>query len=69
MKADPSRLWLKGIVIMTLTALVSITGVALMNPAITPYVAGESFRAELEKQTAKGLHFASSRYGGAQRHL
>ncbi len=31
--------------------------VAIFNPALTRYVESDAFRAELEKQTGKGLHF------------
>ncbi len=36
--------------------------VALLNPRLTKYIESEAFRAELEKQTAKGLHFSSGQY-------
>ena len=40
---------------------------SFLNPAPTRYVESAAFRAELEKETAKGLHFPSSRYAPIRR--
>lgn len=40
---------------------------ALVNPRLTSYVESETFRAGLEKQTAKGLHFPAGTYGPIRR--
>jgi hypothetical protein len=42
-------------------------GAALENPRLTRYVESDAFRAELEKQTAKGLHFAAGTYSPIRR--
>jgi hypothetical protein len=42
-------------------------GIAFMNPRLTRYVESEAFRAELEKQTAKGLHFHEGKYAAIRR--
>jgi hypothetical protein len=41
--------------------------VALLNPRVTRYVESDAFRAELEKQTAKGLHFPGGKYSPIRR--
>lgn len=46
---------------------VGVIAVAVFNPSLTRYVEGPAFRAELEKQTAKGLHFPSSTFGPIKR--
>jgi hypothetical protein len=40
---------------------------AWLNPRLTRYVESEAFRAELEKQTARGLHFPAGKYGPIRR--
>lgn len=42
-------------------------GIALVNPRLTRYVESDAFRAELEKQTAKGLHFPAGTYSPIRR--
>jgi hypothetical protein len=37
------------------------------NPALTRYVEGPKFRAELEKETAKGLHFPATQFAPIRR--
>jgi hypothetical protein len=39
----------------------------LLNPSISRYVEGPEFRAEMEKETAKGLHFPSSKFAPIRR--
>lgn len=41
--------------------------VALLNPRLTRYVESPEFRAELEKETAKGLHFSESKFAPVRR--
>lgn len=41
--------------------------IAIVNPRLTRYVESDAFRAELEKQTAKGLHFPSGNYAPIRR--
>jgi len=41
--------------------------VALVNPRLTRYVESDAFRAEVEKQTAKGLHFPAGVYAPIRR--
>jgi hypothetical protein len=54
---------------IVLGAIVVVAGVALalVNPRLTRYVESEAFRAELEKQTAKGLHFPAGAYSSIRR--
>src|SRR5438067_13477212 len=40
---------------------------AWLNPQLTRYVESVGFRAELEKETAKGLHFSSGQYSPIRR--
>jgi hypothetical protein len=50
--------------------LVLIAGtlvVGLYNPRLTRYVESDAFRAEMEKQTAKGLHFPPGTYSPIRR--
>ena len=42
-------------------------GIAFINPRLTRYVESDAFRAELEKQTAKGLHFPDGKYAAIRR--
>jgi hypothetical protein len=50
-------------------AIVLAAGVVVIafNPALTRYVESDAFRAELEKQTAKGLHFPAGKYAPIRR--
>lgn len=47
-------------------ALVS-GAIAFLNPRLTRYVEGDRFRIELEKETAKGLHFPGGHYAPIRR--
>src|SRR6476646_2922012 len=49
------------IVFLIAATLVSV------NPAVTRYVESDAFRTELEKETAKGLHFPAGSYGPIRR--
>jgi hypothetical protein len=42
-------------------------GIAVVNPRLTRYVESDAFRAELEKETAKGLHFPAGTYSPIRR--
>ncbi|HWM26432.1 MAG TPA: hypothetical protein VNP98_16570 [Chthoniobacterales bacterium] len=42
-------------------------GIAFINPRLTRYVESDAFRLELEKQTAKGLHFPEGQYAAIKR--
>jgi hypothetical protein len=45
-----------------------VAGVAVFySPLVTRYVESESFRRAMEDETAKGLHFAQSRYAPIRR--
>jgi hypothetical protein len=50
------------VVVIVLGALI-----AIVNPRLTRYLESDAFRAELEKQTAKGLHFPSGNYAPIRR--
>ncbi|PYL76261.1 MAG: hypothetical protein DMF27_09475, partial [Verrucomicrobia bacterium] len=42
-------------------------GIAWLNPQLTHYIESDRFRAELEKETAKGLHFPAGHYASIHR--
>jgi hypothetical protein len=42
-------------------------GIAWLHPQLTHYVESDRFRAELEKETAKGLHFSDGHYASIHR--
>jgi hypothetical protein len=49
-------------------ALALLVGIALtVNPALTRYVEGPAFRAALEQETAKGLHFSETTFAPVRR--
>jgi hypothetical protein len=51
------------IIIGLLVALVVAVGAILaLNPRLTAYVESDAFRAEMERETAKGLHFPEGHY-------
>lgn len=65
-----NRLRKAGRIAGAIVALLLVLGaVALwfLNPSLTRYIESDAFRAELEKQTAKGLHFPASKYAGVRR--
>jgi hypothetical protein len=47
--------------------IVGAIGIAWFNPQLTPYIEGDHFRIELEKETANGLHFPSGQYAPIHR--
>lgn len=53
--------------LVPVAAALPIVAAVVLNPQIARYVESEAFRAELEKETAKGLHFPSSHYGPIKR--
>jgi hypothetical protein len=59
------KVWL--ILAGTAVALLVAGAVAIMLLNLTRYVESDAFRAELEKQTAKGLHFPSGHYAPIRR--
>lgn len=46
-----------GAILLAFAAAISV-----VNPKVTRYVESDEFRQEIEKQTAKGLHFPNARY-------
>ncbi|HYJ05494.1 MAG TPA: hypothetical protein VEX43_10190 [Chthoniobacterales bacterium] len=65
--AGRRRGWRKAAIVIGGVAILAGVGIALVNPRITRYVESDAFRAELEKQTAKGLHFPASTYAPIRR--
>jgi hypothetical protein len=67
----PSPFWRKSRRALALAFIIlgtmSILAVAWLNPRLTRYVESDLFRAEIEKETAKGLHFPSGHYEPIQR--
>src|SRR4051812_28152406 len=59
--------WWKVFVVPGIIAALLGTSIILFNPRLTRYVESDAFRAELEKQTAKGLHFSAGRYAPIRR--
>jgi len=47
--------------------IVCAIGIAMSNPRLTRFLESDQFRAELEKETAKGLHFPSGQYAPIRR--
>jgi hypothetical protein len=65
MRAKGRRRTLAIIAGLIVLAVVVVAG--LLNPRLTRYVESEGFRLELEKQTAKGLHFPAGNYSPIRR--
>ncbi|HEV2842013.1 MAG TPA: hypothetical protein VGW39_11855 [Chthoniobacterales bacterium] len=61
------RGWRRGAALAGIIIVVGAAGIALVNPRLTRYVESDAFRAELEKQTAKGLHFPDGKYAPIRR--
>src|SRR5213082_2072754 len=59
----------KGRAIATVAILLILgaIGIAWLNPRLTHNIESDHFRAELEKETAKGLHFPSGHYASIHR--
>src|SRR6476659_803278 len=47
--------------------ILGVIGIAWLNPQLTHYIESDRFRAELEKETAKGLHFPAGHYAPIHR--
>lgn len=54
-------------VVIGLFVIVAAATVVLVNPRLTRYVESDAFRSELEKETAKGLHFPAGKYAPIRR--
>jgi len=52
---------------MAVLVIAGAITLAVINPKITRYVEGSGFRAEIEKETAKGLHFPNTRFAPIRR--
>lgn len=52
---------------IALLTIGTVLAVVFFNPRLTKYVESAAFRAELAKQTAKGLHFEAGRYAVIRR--
>jgi hypothetical protein len=50
------------IALLLIVAALLIIAMAWLNPRLTRYIESDSFRAEMEKETAKGLHFPGGLY-------
>lgn len=64
------RSWARRRTVAIVIGLVVLGGagtVALLNPRLTRCVESDAFRAELEKETAKGLHFPGGKYSPIRR--
>jgi hypothetical protein len=59
--------WLVWAGAIGIVLLAGAFAVALLNPRLTRYVESDGFREELEKQTAKGLHFPDGKYAPIRR--
>lgn len=68
MRKPNSGKWWKiafGLAALCLAAIAM--AIVLLNPRLTRYVESEAFRAEMEKETAKGLHFPRSSFAPIRR--
>jgi hypothetical protein len=61
------RHWRRIAVVLGAIVVLAGVAIALLNPRLTRYVESDAFRAELEKQTAKGLHFPAGIYAPIRR--
>lgn len=50
------------VALILLASTIWIVTIAWLNPLLTRYVESDRFRAEMEKETAKGLHFPAGHY-------
>jgi hypothetical protein len=50
------------VALLIIVAALPIVATAVFSSRLSRYVESKAFRAELEKQTAKGLHFPSGHY-------
>jgi hypothetical protein len=49
-------------ILLIVLALTTVVAITWLNPHLTRYIESDRFRIELEKETAKGLHFPSGHY-------
>ena len=61
------RRWIIGASVLAGTGGIVAIASIMINPRITSYVESSAFRAEMEKETAKGLHFEEARFGPIKR--
>jgi hypothetical protein len=61
------RHWPKVAIVLATVVIAVGVAIPLLNPRLTRYVESDAFRAELEKQTAKGLHFPAGTYAPIRR--
>jgi hypothetical protein len=61
------RFWRKAAILFGAIVIAAGVALALLNPRLTRYVESDAFRAELEKQTAKGLHFPAGTFSPVRR--
>ncbi|MEY2559884.1 MAG: hypothetical protein QOG51_299 [Verrucomicrobiota bacterium] len=61
------RRWRRVALVIGAILVAAGVAIAVLNPRLTRYVESDAFRAELEKQTAKGLHFPSGTYSPIRR--
>jgi hypothetical protein len=66
MRAKTRRRRLAVVVVACIVAAAA-GAIAFVNPRLTRYVESDAFRAELEKETAKGLHFPVGTYAPIRR--
>jgi len=52
---------------VAILVILGAVGIAWLNPQLTHYLESDHFRAELEKETAKGLHFPAGHYAPIHR--
>ena len=52
----------KGWLILGVLSVLLVCAFALLNPRLTIFIESDKFRAEMEKETAKGLHFPNAHY-------
>jgi hypothetical protein len=54
-------------VVAVFSLVLIVLAIAFFNPRLTSYIESAGFRAEMEKETAKGLHFPSGHYAPIRR--
>ena len=56
-----------GVAAVAILLIAGAIGIVWFNPQLTHYIESDRFRAELEKETAKGLHFPAGHYAPIHR--
>jgi hypothetical protein len=59
--------YIAGIALILAIGAISVIAMAWLNPRMTRYVESDAFRVEMEKETAKGLHFPTGDYEAIKR--